>query len=75
MAKKKKSKDPKCSCQGCSLRVSLAQQEVGRCNKCTGVFCLQHRLPESHQCFGKTSLTEEEKKVMVQSMRCVAAKV
>ncbi|XP_025104829.1 AN1-type zinc finger protein 3 homolog isoform X2 [Pomacea canaliculata] len=36
-------------CFKCSVRLELAQREIGRC-RCDGVFCPLHRLPEMHGC-------------------------
>ena len=72
---KKRSKDPKCGCSTCEQRVPLAQQLVGKCSKCNGMFCIQHRLPESHQCQVITTMSDEDKKRVAESMRCVATKV
>lgn len=77
MAKKKKSKvqHPKCGKDGCETTVSLAQQLIGKCGKCTQVFCVNHRLPEAHNCVGQKCMSQEEKDRVAASMRCVAAKI
>ena len=73
MAKKKKY--PVCGKEGCVQLVPLAQQLIGKCNKCTSVFCINHRLPEDHNCGHQKCMSQEEKVALAASMRCVAAKV
>ncbi len=77
MAKKKKSKaqHPKCGKEGCDAVVPLAQQLIGKCGKCTHMFCVKHRLPEAHDCVGLKCMSQEEKDTLAASMRCVAAKI
>jgi len=76
MAKKKrKSQHPKCCKEDCEQVVPLAQQLIGKCSKCTHMFCVKHRLPEAHDCAGLKCMSQEEKDTLAASMRCVAAKI
>lgn len=76
MAKKKnKVQNPKCGKEDCDAVISLAQQLIGKCNRCTHMFCLKHRLPEAHKCRGLKCMSQEEKDTLAASMRCVAAKI
>lgn len=72
---KKKKTQPKCCKIGCGQHVVLAQQLIGKCSKCSHVYCLAHRLPEVHECPGVQCVTQEEKDKLSASMRCVAPKI
>lgn len=76
MAKKKqKSQHPVCYKKECGQVVPLAQQLIGKCGKCTHIFCVKHRLPEAHNCDSQVCMSQEEKDSLAASMRCVAAKI
>ena len=76
MVKKRKMKDPKCNHDGCEQRVPLAQQLIGKCTRCTKIYCIEHRLPEIHKCLiSKIEVSAEEKDKLINNMKCVATKV
>lgn len=65
----------KCGVEECKHRPALV---VGDCKYCTGHFCSEHRLPETHSCTGLAQCKEvhfNKNKDKLLREKCVASKV
>lgn len=59
-----------CAHPECKKRISLVDMLSSKC-KCDKVFCILHRLPESHKCtFDYTKEYDREKEIS--KMKCVS---
>ena len=74
----KKPKKEKCFLERCSSTITIAQQLIGKCTRCGGMFCPEHRYSKDHLCPALLiDSTEEDtaRQEMIDAMRCVASKV
>ena len=63
-----------CFYKDCRKSVSM----IGNCKYCTSMYCLKHRLPESHECAGLDKLKQacfETAVKEIKSNRCVRDKI
>jgi predicted nucleic acid binding AN1-type Zn finger protein len=73
--KSKKTKKVVCALEQCSGVLAPLHRIVGKCSRCAGEFCMEHRLPEAHGCTTSVPVSQDEKDKLAQSMRCAPSKV
>lgn len=77
--KKKINSANKCYMPECNQTISSLHQLIGKCGKCSHIFCTEHRLPEAHCCpcltDGGNEMTQDEKNKLIASMKCVATQI
>lgn len=60
------------------LKCNKKAKSYAKCNYCTKLFCMKHRLPESHNCLElvncKRKAFEENKRIM-KKQKCIASKL
>ena len=78
----KKLKKEKCFLERCSSTITIAQQLIGKCTRCGGIFCPEHRYSKDHlcpepvvDCREAAAAEELARKEAIDAMRCVASKV
>jgi predicted nucleic acid binding AN1-type Zn finger protein len=62
-------------CATCKAKLSLLQFP---CKHCSHTHCTYHRLPETHNCTGITTMIQKDKeafKAKMEQSRCVRAKI
>ena len=37
-------------CPICNYRIKPVETIIGHCKNCNKIYCIKHRLPESHKC-------------------------
>ena len=60
-----------CSHIDCKKKITLTQQIMGKC-RCNNIYCIQHRIPESHDCSFNYTM---DKETFIQSNKCVESKL
>lgn len=60
-----------CSYVGCKKKIKLTEQIMGKC-RCNNIYCIQHRIPESHDCSFNYTM---DKETFIQSNKCVESKL
>jgi predicted nucleic acid binding AN1-type Zn finger protein len=61
----------KCAFPDCKHKIKTAEIVLGTC-RCEKVFCLQHRLPESHDCQVVFQLNKDK---FIKENKCVSIKI
>lgn len=64
-----KTKKTICCYNGCKKKISIVDRLSSTC-KCGKVFCLNHRLPETHSCQYDHNFVDKEKEI--EKLRCVS---
>lgn len=60
-----------CAHKECKVKIKMIEMTMGTC-RCQKVFCVKHRLPESHNC---PVIIKFNKDDFVKSNLCVASKI
>jgi len=65
-----------CSLNDCSKKITLVEQTTCKCNKCSKMYCISHRLAESHYCsYNYKEKKEEDIRKYVEINKCVNDKM
>ena len=60
-----------CAHKDCKKKIKLAEQIMGKC-RCNNIYCLLHRMPESHDCSFNYTL---DKECFIKENKCVEPKL
>ncbi|MBF95055.1 MAG: hypothetical protein CMH58_07845 [Myxococcales bacterium] len=60
-----------CSEPECKRKVSKVEEMMGKC-RCNKVFCILHRMPETHKCEFVFIIDKDK---FIKENKCVAAKI
>ena len=60
-----------CAYDKCNKKIKLVEQYAGKC-RCNQIYCMEHRLPEAHDCSFTFTLNKE---VFITENKCVEPKL
>ena len=69
------SKQKKCKFLGCSTKITLHQEIIGFCKNCNKHYCMDHRMPETHNCTQVFKDNINEKRNMIDKLECKTLKI
>ena len=64
-----------CQFQDCLKKITLIEQILGKCNKCSHYYCTKHRLLEAHECVYDSKSKKEDIAKYIETHKCVKDKV